>query len=242
MNDYGAIRSVQSSGRAEIVRINEPGVDKQELLLGAHVSIAGGIEKALLRGEQLGCRTIQIFTKNANRWEERSFRQTEIDLYQDIKNRTGIEPVISHNSYLINLATIGAELYKKSIRAMVQELERCEMLGIRYLVIHPGSHQGSGEERGIEKIIHALNEIHETTKGFTVAIALEMTAGQGTSLGYRLEQIAHILNRVEEESRLAFCLDTCHSFAAGYELRSQADYDKFFRDIDGTIGLEKLKV
>jgi deoxyribonuclease-4 len=242
MNDYGSIMSVHSSGRTETIRVKEPGVAKRELLLGAHVSIAGGIEKALLRGEQLGCRTIQIFTKNANRWQERSFRQAEIDLYRDIKNRTGIEPIIAHNSYLTNLATIGAELYKKSIYAMVQELERCETLGVRYLVVHPGSHQGSGEERGITKIVHALNEIHETTKGFAVAIALEMTAGQGTSLGYRLEQIAQIMNRVEEGSRLAFCLDTCHSFAAGYELRSKADYDRFFRDIDGTIGLEKLKV
>lgn len=224
------------------MKADEPGIAKRELLLGAHVSIAGGIEKALIRGEQLGCRTVQIFTKNANRWQERSFRQAELDLYRDIKNRTGIEPVIAHNSYLVNLATIGAELYKKSINAMVQELERCEMLGVRYLVVHPGSHQGSGEERGIEKIIHALNEIHEVTKGFNVAIALEMTAGQGTSLGHRLEQIALIMNRVEESPRLAFCLDTCHSFAAGYEMRSQADYDRFIRDIDGTIGLERLKV
>jgi deoxyribonuclease-4 len=233
---------VHSNGGTETIRVNESGVDKQELLLGAHVSIAGGIEKALLRGEQLGCNTVQIFTKNANRWHEKSFKQSEIDLYRDIKNRTGIGPVIVHNSYLINLATIGAELYKKSISAMVHELERCEMLGVRYLVVHPGFHQGSGEERGIEKIVHALNEIHEETKGFDVAIALEMTAGQGTSLGYRLEQIAQIMNRVEEESRLTFCLDTCHSFAAGYELRSKADYDRFLKDIDGTIGLKKLKV
>jgi deoxyribonuclease-4 len=242
MNDYDVIRNVHPSGGAETIRVDDPGVDKQELLLGAHVSIAGGIEKALLRGEQLGCNTIQIFTKNANQWKEKSFRQAEIDLYKYIEKRTGIGPVIAHNSYLINLATIGAELYKKSIHAMLHELERCEILGIRYLVIHPGSHQGSGEERGITKIAHALNEIHETTKGFTVSIALEMTAGQGTSLGYRLEQIVQIMNRVDEGSRIACCLDTCHSFAAGYELRSKADYDKFFRDIDGTIGLEKLKV
>lgn len=242
MNDDGAIRSVHSSGRAETMKVKEPGIAKREILLGAHVSISGGIEKALLRGEQLGCNTVQIFTKNANRWHEKSFKQSEIDLYRDIKNRTGIGPVIVHNSYLINLATIGAELYKKSINAMVHELERCEMLGVRHLVVHPGFHQGSGEERGIEKIIHALNEIHEETKGFDVTIALEITAGQGTSLGYRLEQIAQIMNRVEEGTRLAFCLDTCHSFAAGYELRSQADYDRFFRDIERTIGLEKLKV
>jgi deoxyribonuclease-4 len=234
--------SVHSIGKAETNNVNETGADKRELLLGAHVSITGGIEKALLRGNKLGCRTIQIFTKNANRWQERFFTQAEIDLYRDIKNRTGIEPVIAHNSYLINLATIGAELYKKSIQAMERELERCEMLEIRHLVIHPGSHQGSGEEWGITKIVQALNDIHERTRGFSVTIALEMTAGQGTSLGYRLEQIAQIINRVEEGSRLAFCLDTCHAFAAGYELRSEADYDRFIRKIDGTIGLEKLKI
>lgn len=242
MNDDGAIRSVYSSGKSEPNGVNERGVDTREILLGAHVSIAGGIEKALLRGEQLGCNTIQIFTKNANQWKEKSFRQAEIDLYKDIEERTRIAPVIAHNSYLINLATIGAELYKKSIHAMVHELERCEILGIRYLVIHPGSHQGSGEERGITNIAHALNEINEMTKGFNVTIALEMTAGQGASIGYRLEQIGQIMNRVEEESRLAFCLDTCHSFAAGYDLRLKADYDTFFRDIDETVGFEKLKI
>jgi len=233
---------VHSSGRVETIKVKESGIAKREILLGAHVSIAGGIEKALLRGKQLGCNTIQIFTKNAHQWKGKSFRQAEIDLYKDIEERTGITPVIAHNSYLINLATIGAELYRKSIHAMVHELERCEMLGVRYLVVHPGFHQGSGEERGIEKIVHALNEIHKETKGFTVAIALEMTAGQGTSLGYRLEQIAQIMNRVEEGSRLTFCLDTCHSFAAGYELRSEADYNRFLEDIDETISLKKLKV
>lgn len=211
-------------------------------LLGAHMSISGGLKRALLRGHDLGCNTIQMFTKSSVQWKERFLEEQEVAKFREIRKRVNINPVISHNSYLINLASADEGLYKKSIDAMLHEMQRCELLGVNYLVIHPGSHRGRGEEYGIEKIVCALNMIHERTKGYNVKIALETTAGQGTALGYRLEQIAQIIKSTEDASRLAFCLDTCHSFAAGYELRTEGGYERLFNEIEEITGMEKLKV
>ncbi len=211
-------------------------------LLGAHMSISGGLGKALLRGSDLGCNTIQMFTKNASQWRERYLEESEIAEFKEVRKKVKINPVISHSSYLINLASADDELYEKSIDAMLHEMQRCELLGVNYLVIHPGSHRGRGEEYGIKKIVQALDGIHERTKGYRVKITLEITAGQGTTLGYRLEQIARIMNEVVESSRLAFCLDTCHAFAAGYELRTVEGYEELLREIEEMIGMDKLKV
>jgi len=211
-------------------------------LLGAHMSISGGLKKALLRGHDLGCNTIQIFTKSSVQWKERFLEEQEVAEFREVRKKVNINPVISHNSYLINLASADKELYEKSIDAMINEMQRCELLGVNYLVIHPGSHRGCGEEFGIEKIVCALDRIHEQTKGYGVKITLETTAGQGTVLGYKLEQIAHIIERVEKSSRLAFCLDTCHVFAAGYELRTDEGYERLLKEIEDIIGMEKLKV
>lgn len=211
-------------------------------LLGAHMSISGGLGKALLRGSDLGCNTIQMFTKNASQWRERYLEESEIAEFKEVRKKVKINPVISHNSYLINLASADDELYERSINAMLHEMQRCELLGVNYLVIHPGSHRGRGEEYGIKKIVQALDGIHERTKGYRVKITLEITAGQGTTLGYRLEQIARIMNEVVESSRLMFCLDTCHAFAAGYELRSVESYEELLKKIEEMIGIDKLKV
>ncbi len=211
-------------------------------LLGAHMSISGGLKKALLRGYDLRCNTIQMFTKSSVQWKERFLEEQEVAGFREIRKRVNINPVISHNSYLINLASPDEGLYKKSIDAMLHEMRRCELLGVDYLVMHPGSHRGRGEEYGIEKIVCALNMIHERTKGYKVKITLETTAGQGTALGYRLEQIAQIMKSTEETSRLAFCLDTCHSFVAGYELRTEAGYERLLNEIEEITGMEKLKV
>jgi len=206
------------------------------------MSIAGGIEKSLLRGYDLECNTIQIFTKNSRGWREKEFEESEIGAFNETKKKTGIDPVISHCSYLINLAAPDEEIYRKSINSMLNEMKRCESLGIAYLVIHPGSHKGSGELSGIEKIVDAINQLHLKTTGFRVKILLETTAGQGTNLGYRLEQIAEIIEGLEEKSRIGFCLDTCHVFAAGYELRTENSYRKIFSDIEEMIGMVRLKV
>ncbi|MBW2598781.1 MAG: deoxyribonuclease IV [Deltaproteobacteria bacterium] len=181
-------------------------MDKQtaltQPLLGAHMSIAGGLEKALLRGQKLGCRAIQLFTKSSNRWEERFLEESEIQLFREVRTKTGMDPVISHASYLINLASPDRELYGKSLGAMVHEICRCEQLGIDYLVVHPGFHKGCGERWGMNRITDALDAIHADTAGAKVQIALETTAGQGTALGGSLEQIARILGGVKENSRL----------------------------------------
>ncbi len=211
-------------------------------LLGAHISIAGGIEKSLIRGYDLGCNTIQIFTKNSRGWRERYLERAEIDAFHETIKKTCIDPIISHGSYLINLASTDNETHRKSINAMLCEMERCELLNIAYLVMHPGSHKGSGELSGIEKISDSINLIHQKTAGCSVKILLEMTAGQGTSLGYRLEHIAEIIERTEEKSRIGFCFDTCHAFAAGYELRIKSSYEKILKDIEEITGTEKLMV
>ena len=211
-------------------------------LLGAHMSIAGGIEKSLLRGHELKCNTIQIFTKSSRSWHEKQLKESEIIAFHEAEKKTGIDPVISHCNYLVNLASPDRSIYQKSVSSMFSEMERCELLGIECLVMHPGSHKGSGEAAGIEKIADAINLLHQKTSGFRVKILLETTAGQGTNLGYRLEQIAGIIERVEEKSRIEFCLDTCHVFAAGYELRTEDGYQKIFKDVEELIGMEKLKV
>lgn len=209
-------------------------------LLGAHMSIAGGIEKSLLRGHDLGCNTIQIFTKSSRGWRDKHLKESEIMAFHEAKKKTGIDPVISHCSYLINLASPDRKLYEKSIDSMFNEMERCESLGIAYLVVHPGSHKESGELSGIEKIAEAINILHRRTAGFRIKILLETTAGQGTNLGYRFEQIASIIEKMEEKSRIGLCLDTCHVFAAGYELRTKDGYRKIFQDIEEIMGMERL--
>lgn len=215
---------------------------RNEPLLGAHMSISGGLEKALVRGHALGCNTIQMFTGNSNRWDRRPLERSKIDLFRQKRIETGIHPVISHASYLINLASPDEDLYKKSVNAMLEELSACEQLGIEYLVVHPGFHKGHGEKYGTDRIISALDTLHADTEGFRVKIALETTAGQGTVLGCRFEQIARIIDGVKENSRLSFCLDTCHIFAAGYDLRTEKDYNDLFRKVESTIGIRNLKV
>jgi deoxyribonuclease-4 len=219
-------------------------VKKKEkpLLLGAHLSISGGIDRALQRGYDLQCNTIQIFTKNSNQWKEKQFERAEADRFKKLKLELGINPIISHSSYLINLATAEKEIHGKSVRAMVNELKRCELLGIQYLVIHPGAHRGGGEIYGIDKIVTTLNSLHDVLNGSSVRITLEITAGQGTVLGYTMEHIARIVDTVTYGDKLAFCLDTCHAFAAGYDIRTEEAYEKLFHDIERTIGIEKLKV
>jgi len=211
-------------------------------LLGAHMSIAGGLEKALLRGQALGCTTIQLFTKSSNQWKERWLEEAEVQLFREVRTTTGIDPVISHASYLINLASPDEELYTKSLDAMVSEIRRCEQLGIDHIVVHPGFHKGCGETWGIERIAGALDRIYADTAGAGVRIALETTAGQGSAIGGDLEQIARIIERVKENSRLVFCLDTCHMFVAGYDLRTQQNYLDLLRKIDDTVGRKRLRV
>lgn len=212
------------------------------MLLGSHMSIAGGVFNSLTSGKELGCTTIQIFTKSNNQWKARPLTAQEISEFRAKQKEYQISPVVAHDSYLINVASPDKTLQKKSMEALLIELQRCEALGISHLVMHPGSHVGTGEKEGIKRIAEALNWLHSETKDFKTQIALETTAGQGTNLGYRFEQIAEIMDLTEQKKRLAVCLDTCHIFAAGYDIRTEAGCEKTIVEFDKIVGLDKLKV
>jgi len=209
--------------------------------LGAHVSISGGIDKAPGRGKEFGCESIQIFTKNQRQWYTKPLTQHEILAFKSEMINTGLREAVVHDTYLINLASPRVELFRKSVDAFYREMVRAEALGIQYLVFHPGAHVGSGEEVGIYRIAEALNEVLARTKESKLAVLLETTAGQGTSLGYRFEQLADIIDLVESRDRIAVCLDTSHVFGAGYDLREEDAYNTTMDEFDGILGLDKLK-
>lgn len=211
-------------------------------LLGSHVSIAGGVHKAFAIGGTIGCTAIQIFTKNANRWEAQPLDDKEISRFQHAWKASGIQIVIAHDSYLINLGTPRDDLWQKSQHALCGEMQRCEQLGIPYLVIHPGSHVGAGETEGLRRAAQALNRIYQHIPGNPTQILLETTAGQGTNLGYQFEQLAAILDLAQEPERLGICFDTCHAFAAGYELRTEEGFQRTFDAFDRLLGINRLKV
>jgi deoxyribonuclease-4 len=212
-----------------------------EPILGAHMSIAGGYHKAVQRAAQAGCRCLQLFTQNNNQWRDRSVTPDEAAQFQTALSAHGIQHPIAHDSYLINLAAPGKRLWRRSIEAFVHEMQRAELLGIPYLVTHPGCYTTSSPARGIRRIVAALDEIHAQTPDTPVRCLLETTAGQGTSLGWRFEHLAEILAGVAEPDRLGICFDTCHVFAAGYPLGTPEDYQATMAALDRLVGLERIK-
>ena len=212
-----------------------------EQLLGAHTSVAGGVSKSVPLAEKLGFTAMQIFTKNNNRWEAKPLEENEIINFKTSLGKSNIKFVVSHDSYLINLCAKDESNLKKSRNAFIDELERCEALGIKHLNFHPGAHLGQGEDNGIELIAESLNIAHQKTKGFEVSSMLEFTAGQGTNLGYRLEHIAKIIELVDESERMTVCIDTAHIFAAGYNIKDESQYEKMIDDFDKIIGLDRLQ-
>ncbi|PDV96584.1 deoxyribonuclease IV [Candidatus Chloroploca asiatica] len=208
---------------------------------GAHMSIAGGVSKAFARGEQVGCEAMQIFSKNERQWAARPLPEAEIAAFKAEQARSGIGPVIVHDSYLINLAAPADELWEKSMRAFADELERCALLDIPYLVTHPGAHTGSGEEAGLEREAVALNRLFDEGVGGTTTVLLETTAGQGTALGHRFEHLARLFELVPHHDRMAVCVDTCHIFAAGYDIRTPTTYAATFAEFDRLVGVDRIK-
>jgi deoxyribonuclease-4 len=210
------------------------------MLLGAHMSIAGGVFNALLEGEEIGCTAIQIFTKSSNQWRAKELGEEELARYHAEQKRTGISPVVAHDSYLINLASPDAALLKKSRQAFLEEMDRCEKMKIPILVTHPGSHMGQGDDEGLKKVAESLDWLQERSGGFKVRIALECTAGQGTNLGYRFEHLARITELCAHPALVKICLDTCHLFGAGYDIRTPEAYEKTISEFDRIIGLKRL--
>jgi len=210
--------------------------------IGAHMSISGGLHKALLQGKELGCDTIQIFTKSNMQWKARDLTQEEIDTFKQTQDETGITPVVGHDTYLINLASPDKETYRKSVDSFTMELLRSEAIGLPYLVMHPGAHMDKGEKWGLKRIATSLNTVFKGTKGTKVQVLLETTAGQGSNLGYTFEHLAQIMDMVDEPERVAVCYDTCHAFVAGYDIRTKKAYNATMREFDRIIGLKKLTV
>jgi deoxyribonuclease-4 len=211
------------------------------MLFGAHMSIAGGVDRAIDRAAQAGCQSVQIFTKNNNQWAARPVPPEQVERFRDRLREEGITATMAHAAYLINLASPDPVLWEKSVDAFRIELERGELLGIPYLVEHPGSYTGSSEEEGIRRVAEALNRIHQELPGYQVMTLLETTAGQGSSIGYRFEQLAAVAGRVSDPERIGFCFDTCHAFAAGYELRTAEGYAETMDAFDCALGLGNLR-
>src|SRR5438309_5719112 len=209
-------------------------------LLGAHMSIAGEVGESLIRGKSIGCDCIQIFTKSSRQWKSKPYTKEEIARFIHNQKETGIECVIAHDSYLLNLGAPDAALRKKSVAGFIDELERCEALEVPFLVAHPGAHVGSGEAAGIATIAKSIDKAHAACKGFNVKIALEITAGQGSVLGCNFEQMGRIFDAVKEKDRLRLCFDTEHAFASGYDIRSEDGYEGAFAELDKYIGLKRI--
>lgn len=210
-------------------------------MFGSHLSIAGGMCNALLEAEKIGFDTVQVFTKNQQQWQAKPLDPAAVKDWQIHRDRLKFTQTVSHDSYLINLASPDDALWRKSIDLFVEELARCVTLGIPWLVTHPGAHTGSGEEAGLERVAAALDLVHARNKKGPVITCLEITAGQGSCLGHRLEHLATIIELVKAPERLAVCLDTAHLFAAGYDFRGRK-YAGFIKEIESTVGLERIKV
>ena len=209
--------------------------------LGAHLSIAGGLPRAVDRAEASGCAALQIFTKSAGQWRARELPAEEIALFRRRVRQTGIRPVVAHNSYLINLAAADTALRDQSIRALCDELDRAEALGLDGLVMHPGSFTSGTEGGGLRLIADGLAQILEARPDAKTRILLEHTAGQGTNLGHRFEHLAEIIDRLNGSRRIGVCLDTCHLIAAGYDICSAAGYEETFRQFGRLVGFRRLK-
>lgn len=206
---------------------------------GSHISIKKGLTSALLTAKELGFHSIQLFTKNATRWTAKSPEKKDIeDFYKNLKDSYFFQ-IVAHSSYLINLASFDTEILEKSLISIQDELDRCDLYGIPYYVIHPGSHMGKGEEEGLNQIVKSFNLIKIPKN---VTILLETTSGQGTNLGYKFEQLAYIISKVSNSSSFGVCYDTCHTFSAGYDIRNEDAFNKTMDSFDKIIGLNLLKV
>lgn len=212
----------------------------QKILIGAHTSAAGGAPQALYEGREIGATTIQLFTSNQKQWNGRKIPEEELYQWEKALDETGIEEVMSHDSYLINLGSPDPELLNKSRKAFREEIERCHLLKIPYLNFHPGAATKGTLEACLETIIQSLLEMEDLILKGKTKIVLETTAGQGTSVGHRFEHIGTILNGVKHRFPIGVCIDTCHIFVAGYDIRTEEGWKKTLQEFDEKIGLEYL--
>ncbi|HEX9940868.1 MAG TPA: deoxyribonuclease IV, partial [Thermoanaerobaculia bacterium] len=208
--------------------------------LGAHVSVAGGLATAIERATTLGCTAIQVFVKNASQWRGRELGDEEAAAFRAAYAASAVGPLVAHASYLINLCTTDPALLERSREALADELVRCARLGVNGLVLHPGAHLGTGEEAGMDCVAASLDAVLTALQETPARVLLENTAGQGSCLGYRLEHLAGIRERVSAPHRVGVCLDTCHAFAAGYAIHEPAGYEEFLAQVEELLGLDAL--
>ncbi len=211
------------------------------MLIGCHVSVAGGLPLAFNRARMLGCESFQIFTQNQRQRKSTRFSAEEIELFSDARRAAHYmnAPLVSHASYLINLCAQDENKLQRSRQALKEELQRCDALGVEYLVVHPGSHGGKGDAWGIETIIQSIQTVLREYEP-KVRLLLETIAGQGTGVGYRFEELEAILRGIARPAETGLCVDTCHIFAAGYDIRSGWDF--VLKEMDRTFGLDAIKV
>ena len=210
--------------------------------MGAHFSIAKGFHDAVYQASSYGCNALQMFTKNATTWKERTVTRTEQERFEQAKTDTGIQSIATHTSYLINLASPDPKKHAMSYDALKQELIRSSALKIPFCVLHPGAHMDNGIDTGLLRISKTINRLFSETEEATPRLLLETTAGQGTGLGHTLEQLADIIDKIEQKERIGICLDTCHIFAAGYDIRTQETYARTMDHFESILGLDRLFV
>ncbi|MDT3683129.1 MAG: deoxyribonuclease IV [Truepera sp.] len=208
-------------------------------LIGAHVSTAGGTHKAFERGEKIGCTTVQIFVKSPNQWRAKPLDPADVEKFHEAHSEHDW-PVVAHAAYLINLASPDPETAEKSRNGLIDELGRCDLLGVLGLVFHPGAHVGAGVDAGIEQIARNVDQLLAAVPDVNTKLLLENTAGQGTTLGARFEELKRIIDLLDQPGRVGVCLDTCHAFAAGYDVSMEDGYEATIAELDRLVGLDRL--
>ena len=210
-------------------------------LIGAHFSISGGLHKAFDHADKYNCTAMQIFTQNSHTWKIRELTDGEIEAFLQRKKISGVKDVTAHTGYLINLAGSNIEKRRKSMAAMKAELFRAERLGIKHIILHPGSHIKTSVASGIDRLAESINTLLDIKQTESVSILLETTAGQGDSIGHRLDDIEKTIEKIENKERIGLCIDTCHVFAAGYDISTKQGYEAFFDEVANRIGIASVK-
>jgi deoxyribonuclease IV len=212
-----------------------------KLLIGAHTSTAGGLHNALRIGREIGATTVQIFTSSQRQWRPRTITSEEVEAWQVTLKETGLTHIMSHDSYLINLGATDERILAQSRDAFRAELERCLLLGLTYCNFHPGAHGTSSPEECLDRIVDSLLEFEKLLKKGSLTLLIENTAGQGTAVGHRFEQLGYLVERLQGRLPVGVCIDTCHAFAAGYDLRTEEDWKTTLKEFDRHVGLSFLK-
>jgi len=211
-----------------------------ELLIGAHTSAAGGSFNALLAGQKIGATTVQLFTSNQKRWDGREISQEEVDLWEKALKETGLQKIMSHDSYLINLGSPNKEALHKSQMAFREEIKRCHKLKITFLNFHPGAALDSSVEECLDQIVKSLESVEDLVHQGPTRLLFESTAGQGSSVGHRFEHLGYLIERLHKKIPIGICLDTCHLFAAGYDISTSNAWEKTLEEFDRLVGLKHL--